>query len=156
MLLILRSSILWLQYIFIPSKQKRALKSSWSWEIRVCSPNLQVSGIGHLWCPRVMDTCLVAKICIVCLCLRPSKIQRIFIYFNTHFEVSWFPPRGEMFLGHHLKTAMLWVSYLMSSAEKTRWCLFWASALPLFYWDPRYAFIFVFWEEQEMIWWNNY
>lgn len=156
MLLILRSSILWLQYIFIPSKQKRALKSSWSWEIRVCSPNLQVSGIGHLWCPRVMDTCLVAKICIVCLCLRPSKIQRIFIYFNTHFEVSWFPPRGEMFLSHHLKTAMLWVSYLMSSAEKTRWCLFWASALPPFYRDPRYAFIFVFWEEQEMIWWNNY
>lgn len=156
MLLILRSSILWLQYIFIPSKQKRALKSSWSWEIRVCSPNLQVSGIGHLWCPLMMDTCLVAKMCIVCLCLRPSKIQRIFIYFNTHFEVSWFPPRGEMFLSHHLKTAMLWVSYLMSSAEKTRWCLFWASALPLFYWDPRYAFIFVFWEEQEMIWWNNY
>lgn len=154
MLLILRGSILWLHYIFIPSKQKRALKRSWG--IHVCSPNLQVSGTGHLWCPYMMDTCLVAKMCIVCLCLRPSKIQRIFISFNSHFEVSWFLPRGEMLRSHCLKTTMLWVFYLMSSAEKTRWCLFWASALPLFYWDPCSAFIYVFWEEQEIICWNNY
>lgn len=107
MLLILRGFILELHFIFMLRKQKESLKSSWSWEIHICSPNLQVSGIGHLWYPCTMDICLVAKICIVCLW--PFKNPKN--VYLTPFEVSWFPHRGEMLLRHHLKEYCAGLTY---------------------------------------------
>lgn len=98
---------------FHPEKTKRGSEK----QLKLGNSHLQSWPAGFRHRGLMMDSCLVAKVCIVCLCLRPSKIQRIFIL--RPFQVSWFPHRGEMFLRHHLKT-MLWVSYLMFCAEKAK------------------------------------